>query len=395
MPFKIIQGKLAETKADAIVNDENMDLGLYEAAGPQLKPAREALQSTPAMTPGFDLPCKKVIHIQEPIWLGGTHHEQARLEDCYQACIDMALYHHCQSLAMPLICCKKPGFEKDMVRQAPMNVIGTFLETEDMDLTIVVDNKEMISLPEETTKALDAYISKNWKEEVTEETREPETTSDFVKKVKKLVGVEQEQPIKPNAWFIDADDHEEANRPSGLTVGMNKKAGKKKTKKGKAEEKPAYDPDNFKWFFHQDEPPKPPEAPVVEEVIEETVEDAVAVEGPQEEENKETTWKEDFLSYCKQKDLPDPLLCRKANISMDTLRSIRISLKAPDKDLCLALAIALELTLDETREFMDKAKAPLSASDKRDLIVSYFIANGNHEIYEINEALFVYDQPVF
>ena len=80
---------------------------------------------------------------------------------------------------------------------------------------------------------------------------------------------------------------------------------------------------------------------------------------------------------------------------MDTLRSIRISLKAPDKDLCLALAIALELTLDETREFMDKAKAPLSASDKRDLIVSYFIANGNHEIYEINEALFVYDQPVF
>jgi hypothetical protein len=44
---------------------------------------------------------------------------------------------------------------------------------------------------------------------------------------------------------------------------------------------------------------------------------------------------------------------------------------------------------------MNKAKAPLSASDKRDLIVSYFIANGNHEIYEINEALFVYDQPVF
>jgi hypothetical protein len=66
----------------------------------------------------------------------------------------------------------------------------------------------------------------------------------------------------------------------------------------------------------------------------------------------------------------------------------------PSKRTAIALAVALELSLDETNNLLKRAGYALSHAVMFDVIVEYFITNGKYDIFEINEVLFEYDLPL-
>ena len=85
---------------------------------------------------------------------------------------------------------------------------------------------------------------------------------------------------------------------------------------------------------------------------------------------------------------------KRANIDRKLFSKIRSQHDyIPSKRTIIALALALELPLDETQTLLKRAGFTLTRSILFDVIIEYFISQGKYNLHEINEILLAYKQP--
>lgn len=110
----------------------------------------------------------------------------------------------------------------------------------------------------------------------------------------------------------------------------------------------------------------------------------------------EETFSQRLLRMIDERNLKDSEVYTKANVDRRHFSKIRKDVNyTPNKKTVLAFAIALELSLDEAKDLLASAGYALSRSSKMDIIVAYFLQNKIYDMFEINDVLYAYGQPVF
>lgn len=336
MPFRIIRNDITKVKADAVVNAANSSLlggggvdgAIHRAAGPDLLKECRTLggcnTGDAKITKGYKMPCKYIIHTVGPIWNGGRSGEKEQLYSCYKKSLELAKEYECGSVAFPLISSGVYGYPKDKALDVAVSAITDFLEENDMDITMVVFDKNAVSVSEKLISDVKKYIDDNYAEE---------HSSYFSRRNKEI------------RFWGECDEPD-----SKMSSDREYRAPE------------SYDDLSacFEDFDKLDE-----------------------------------TFSQALLRMIDEKGLTDVQVYKKANIDRRLFSKIRSDMNyKPKKQTAIALAVALELDIQETQKLLEKAGYTLSNSIKFDVIIKYFIENKKYNIYEINETLFAFDQSL-
>lgn len=107
------------------------------------------------------------------------------------------------------------------------------------------------------------------------------------------------------------------------------------------------------------------------------------------------TFSQMLMRLVKEKGVLEVDVYKRANMDRKLFSKIKNNRDyQPKKKTALSLAVALQLSVEETENLLRKAGFSLTNSSKMDVIVRYFLEKEEYDIFAINEALFYYEQPI-
>lgn len=346
MPFEIVRNDITNMQVDAIVNTANpkpavgwgVDAGIHKKAGPELLKARRKIGSIAfgdvAATPAYGLDARFVFHVVGPVWRDGKHGEEELLGSCYRKALRLAKSCGCESIAFPLISTGNYGFPKPLALQVAIREISSFLLEHDLQVYLVVFSRDAFRLSEKLFDSVASYIDDNY---ILEKTFDEYGVSDKC----------DVREIELRQFSRALEAREYAARCSVC--------------------------------LEYDAAPCASAAPDLNALLSDI----------------DAGFSETLLKLIDRTGKKDSEIYRRANVDRKLFSKIRNNPDyKPSKATALSFAIALELDLDETQDFIARAGYALSHSSKADIIVEYFIINRNYNIHELNAVLFNNDQPL-
>ena len=178
MPLHFVRNNITKMKVDAIVNTANTKLqrgggvcgAIFQAANsPKLQEECNALApcktGDAVITKGYYLPAKFIIHAVGPIYRGGTAGEDKALKSCYRNALQIAVKHHCASVAFPLISSGIYGYPKPEALQIAEDTIKEFLKDQELTVYLVFFDKASFELGQQRFHQIQQFIDETYVEE--------------------------------------------------------------------------------------------------------------------------------------------------------------------------------------------------------------------------------------
>lgn len=386
MPFSIVRNDIARVHADVLVNAANTHLAegggvcgaLFAAAGREhMRAACDAIGGCPTgsavATPAFNLPARWCVHAVGPIWYGGGRGEETALRSCYQSMFARVVELGARSVAYPLISAGIYGYPAEAALAVAREETRAFLaKHDDIEVTLVVFDRFAVRLGSALEQELREYIDDEYVAQSPHARRR---------------GAELEREMR---WAADAETPAAAEPELGAADA----------------ESPSCDVLSSAFTFAADvaEEPAPDGAAPHMLAAAAMVPAAGAPAGtagaaPVELddllEHLDAGFSETLLALIDQRGLADAEVYHRANLSRQLFSKIRSNpAYRPTKPTAVALAMALELDVPATQDLLSRAGLTLSRTSKFDVIVRFFLEHGIYDIYQLNEALFAYDQPL-
>ena len=370
MPFKIIRNDITKVRASAIVNTANpmpvigsgTDSAIYEAAGEErLLAARKKIGTIEpgkaAITRGYGLPAAYIIHTVGPVWEGGGKQETA------------------------------------------IGVFTEFLADHEMEILLVVFDKDSLALSENLVGAIDSYIDERYagvqaRREYSSPFRERVFESSELHDFSAGGAIYKDDTWQSYSASLNAPDEdsfifddllEEESSPEDFRL---------------SEEREVSRPKPFP-ALSAPRRPEPDSAPVPDRASRPKASESGAFR--RTEKRRRTldgladqlgeSFQKMLFRLIDEKNMTDVEVYKRANIDKRLFSKIRSNSRyQPRKSTALALAIALRLNLDETKDLLSRAGYALSPSSLSDLIVSFFIENEIWDVITIDIALFEHDE---